>query len=406
MIRQVKQMLLIALCATLFACKKNTSNNPPVVEQPTGTWLIYNGQANWSGLISPVNGIPAGSVEVASLKGGYQVGYSAGGRVFGKSIYKLNNNTKAGIQRFTIDDAGKVVEAGFLQVDNTPEVNFHISTAEKGYYWDLSRGGLKIQTFNPTTMVRTGEIDLSSLSKGASYEAAGQLIIAEKEGKLFVDVQYGTKTQAWQIEPNDQNVYIAVIDIATQKYESTTQYPKAANLGLFSDHPLWNVDAVTGDLYMVAISNMRTQDPGSKILRIKKGQTTFDASFELSIKDYQYPSDFNALFAHDGKIYTKISSRAAGYYSGGLHGVNYRNDIWYWTSIDVATKKATRLAIPVDNFYCYQQPMLVDGKIYFISNNAQDNFSGLYELDPKTGATKETFHLTNSGKLMGVNKLQ
>ena len=95
-------------------------------------------------------------------------------------------------------------------------------------------------------------------------------MIAQKEGKLFVDLQYGTRTAAWQIVPNDENVYIAVIDITSQKDESTTQYAKASNLGLFGDHPLWNVDAVTGDLYVVAVSNMKTQTPELKILRIKK----------------------------------------------------------------------------------------------------------------------------------------
>lgn len=410
MFKQIKPTLLIAMCAILFACKKDSKVvTPPPTSDPKSTWIIYNGEANWSGKINPSQGLPTGEFQISSLAGGYQVGYSAGGRTFGKYIYKLNSNAKKGIQRLEVNASGAVVESGFLETpfsSDAEEGNFHISTADKGYYWDSSKGRMKIQTFNPTTMVRTGEIDLSALSKGASYEAAGQLVIAEKEGKLFVDLQYGTRTAAWQIVPDDENVYIAVIDIATQKYESTTQYAKAANLGLFGDHPLWNVDAVTGDLYMVAVSNMKTQTPESKILRIKKGQTAFDAGFQLSIKDYIYPSDFNALFAHDGKVYTKISSKPAGYYSGGTHGTKYRDDIWYWTSIDVNTKKATKLNIPVDNFFCYQQPFLADGKIYFISNNAVDAFSGLTELDPKTGTTKENFRLKGGSRLMGVNKLQ
>lgn len=258
--------------------------------------------------------------------------------------------------------------------------------------------------------MRTGEIDLRSLSRKGDkikHEAAGQIIIAEKEGKLFVDLRYSetVPSESWvQLKSPENKVSMAVIDIRSGKYESTTSYPNAGNLGLYNDHPLWSVDAVTGDLYIVAISDMKTQTPESKILRIKKGETSFDRSFELSVSQYQPKSDFNRLFAYNGKIYTTIASRAASYYNKN-HGENYRADIWRWAEIDANTKGAKYLDIPLDNFYSYQQPFFADGSIYFISNNKASGFSGVWELNPTTGVTKETFRLTNSGVLMGFNKL-
>ena len=154
---------------------------------------------------------------------------------------------------------------------------------------------------------------------------------------------------------------------------------------------------------MIAIGNMRTQTPESKILRIKNGDTKFDPNFELKISSYQYPSDFNRIFAHNNKVYTTISSRPTSYYGGGQHGVTYRQDIWYWTEIDVNTKKATRLNMLPDNFYSYQNPFLHKGKIYFVSNNTTENFAGAYQYNPETKEVKETFRLQGSGRLMGFN---
>jgi len=219
---------------------------------------------------------------------------------------------------------------GFISTpNNTYETNYLVVSATEGYYWDSAAGGLKVQKFNPQTMQRTGEVDFSSLSDGSSYEAAGQLILAKRDNKLYVDIQHGTRSTAWQVKPNVQQVEIAVYDLTTNKIEGVTSYEGATNLGLFADHVLWSLDEVTQDLYVIAVGDMTVQKPESKILRIKKGEIKFDPTFELKISDYQYPSDFNRIFAHNNKVYTTISSRPTSYYGGGQHGVSYRKDIWY-----------------------------------------------------------------------------
>jgi len=313
------------------------------------------------------------------------------------TLYKLNGNTNTdfGITKFAIDGAQAVTNAGFLATpDNTYETNTLIAGSTEGYYWNLGAGGLKVQTFNPSTMQRTGELDFSSLSDGTSaYEAAGQLVLAKRDGKLYVDVQHGTRTQAWQVAPKAEKVEIAVYNLATNTIEKVTEYPGATHLGLFADHVLWSLDAVTNDLYMVAVGDMVTQTPHSRILRIKSGEDEFDPNFAIKISDYQYPADFNRLFAHNGKLYTTIPGRPTSYYGGGQHG----------NEIDAATKKARRLNIPVDNFYSYQNPFLHKGEIYFLSNNSGDGFAGVTQYDPNTGETKETFRLDGSGRLMGFH---
>ncbi|MCW3160298.1 hypothetical protein [Chryseobacterium oryctis] len=414
--RLLSKLFIVCLLSFLFAsCSNddndNSSQKPPINtdELPKDeTWVIFNGTETWAGGIYALGDNKSREINLASVPF-YQLGYSAGGRVVDNVLYKKDGATSNdyGISKYSLS-GGKFSPNGFVSTpNNTYETNFLVVNNTEGYYWDLSAGGLKVQKFNPSTMQRTGEIDFSSLSNGSQYEAAGQLILAKRDNKLFVDVQHGTKTSAWQVTPTVKKVEIAVYNLITNEIESVTEHAGATNLGLFADHVLWSIDEVTKDLYVVAVGDMRTQTPASRILRIKNGETKFDPTFELKISDYQYPSDFNRIFAYDSKIYTTISGRATSYYGGGQHGVTYRQDIWYWTEIDVNTKKAKRLSnmLP-DNFYSYQNPFYHKGNIYFVTNNASENFSGVYQYNPKNGEVKETFRLKGSGRLMGFNILQ
>lgn len=394
----------------LFSCSSddNTQEPTPPVnpdELPKDElWVIFNGTEKWAGGIYALGDAKSRVMDLSAIPF-YQLGYSAGGRVVDNVLYKKDGAlaSEVGLSKYKME-GNKFAADGFISTpNNTYETNYLVVNATEGYYWDSAAGGLKVQKFNPQTMQRIGEVDFSSLSDGSSYEAAGQLILAKRENKLYVDIQHGTRSTAWQVKPNVEKVEIAVYDLTTNKIEGVTSYEGATNLGLFADHVLWSLDEVTQDLYVIAVGDMTVQKPESKILRIKRGEIKFDPTFELKISDYQYPSDFNRIFAHNNKVYTTISSRPTSYYGGGQHGVSYRKDIWYWNEIDVHTKKATRLEMLPDNFYSYQNPFYHNGNIYFISNNSEENFAGAYQYNPKTGEVKETFRLKGSGRLMGFH---
>ncbi|MDY6026527.1 hypothetical protein [Bergeyella zoohelcum] len=405
------KLFFVALLSVVFVqCNRNDEDSPtPSTRESKDTWVIYNGQADWSGGIYTFQGKPDGEVSLDG-KPFHQLAYSAGGRTFGNHLYRLDAYVNKGLSKLRLEDNATISDAGLLStVNNTYETNYLVVSDSEGYYWDLSRGGLKIQTFNPATMQRTGEIDLSSLSEGEPYEAVGQLILAKRDNKLYMDVQIGERQAGlWQVVPKRKEVAIAVYNLSTQQLEGVTTFQGTTHLSLFSDHPLWSIDAVTGDLYMVAVGDMKNQSQmySSKILRIKKGENQFDTNFILDINDYQFPAEFNRIFAHNGKVYTTIPSRAVSYYGGGQHGVKYRADVWQWTEIDAQTKHKKILDIPVDNYTCYQNPFLYKGKIFFISNNVMDGFSGLSSYDPTNGKTKIEFQLKESGRLMGVNVIQ
>lgn len=404
----------IAACMLLFSCSSNDDNNTPEngnnddTLPKNETWIIYNGAANWSGGVYALKDNKSREINLSGLPF-LQVTSSLGGRTFEKSLFKVNDvsNAKQGINKMGLDAAGKVVDQGFLpSLSNAYETNFLIASATEGYYWDRVRGGLKLQTFNPATMERTGEIDFTSLSEGQPLESIGQLIIAKRDNKLYLDLLLGDKASGnWQVTPVVKEVAIAVYDLTAKKIENVTKMSNTTNLGVFIDHVLWSLDEVTGDLYFASVGDMKTQpsDYSSKILRIKKGEVNFDTTFAIDMKSYQFPAEFNRLFAYNNKIYTTIPSRAVSYYGGGQHGVRYRDDVWFWNEIDVTTKKATRLNIPPDNFYTTQNPFFHNGDIYFLSNSTTDGFSGVNQYNPVTKEIKETFRLKESGRIQGFN---
>lgn len=414
-------ILLSVLSLLLFTHCSSDDSVEEQQKQPTtetkDSWIIYNSTAGWGGNIYSFSELPQGELSLADKKPFYQIAYSAGGKAFGENIYRLGGaaSSEEGFSKLTADNAGNITSKGFIATQNNGfEPNYLVVSDTEGYYWDGSRGMLKIQTFNPGTMQRTGEIDLSSLAQTIdpavlgpgekAYQAAGQLILIKRDDKLYLDLQIGKKGSNWQIKPIIKEVAVAVYNLTSKKVENVTKYPNTTNLGLFTDHVLWSIDEVTKDIYMVAASDMKAQEAAfsSKILRIKNGQTTFDSTFEIDIKDYVHPAEFNRIFAYNNKIYTTIPSSPASYYSDG-HGVGYRNDIWYWNEIDVQTRKAVKLDIAVDNFYNYQNPFLYKNRIYFMSNNKTDNFSGLSSYDPVSKNTRVEFKLKGSGRLMGVN---
>jgi len=404
----------IAACILLFSCSSNDDNNntdngnTDTTLPKNETWIIYNGAANWSGGVYALKDNKSREINLSGLPF-LQVTSSLGGRALEKSLFKVNDvsNAKQGINKMGIDASGKVVDQGFLpSLSNAYETNFLIAGPTEGYYWDKVRGGLKLQTFNPTTMERTGEIDFTSLSEGQPLESIGQLIIAKRENKLYLDLLLGNKTAGnWQVTPAVKEAAIAVYDLTAKKIENVTKIGGTTNLGVFIDHVLWSLDEVTGDLYFATVGDMKTQpsDYSSKILRIKKGEVNFDTTFAIDMKTYQFPAEFNRLFAYNNKIYTTIPSRAVSYYGGGQHGVKYRDDVWFWNEIDATTKKATRLNMQPDNFYTTQNPFFHNGEIYFLSNSTTDGFSGVNQYNPVTKVVKETFRLKESGRIQGFN---
>src|SRR5699024_8319344 len=114
-------------------------------------------------------------------------------------MFSLDANA-LGVERLKITSDNKIASDRFIAADNNTNGsgNFVIENENSGFYWD-GNDPLKIQTFNPSSMVRTGDIDLSDVvnERGTDepeilYRSIGQKFLAVKNGKLFANITYAT----------------------------------------------------------------------------------------------------------------------------------------------------------------------------------------------------------------------
>lgn len=327
-------------------------------------------------------------------------------------MFKTDNSSK-GIERLKLEN-GQVSPDIFLAGDNATNGtgNFVIANETQGFYWD-GAAPLKIQTFNPTTLSRTGEIDLTAAvnergtgEAGILYRSVGQKFLAVKNGKLFANVTYA-KTNAAQKGFFDDffpDVYIAVIDIATGKYEKTTKINDTGSIAYINENEMYSFDT-NGDLYIV--TQGRSAIGGkSKLSRIKANDTDVDANWSIDMDDINPGGKFVTVFATNGKLITTIPNTTLT--PGGTGNIN-TGDIWEFHVIDVATQSYTKIeGVPAcTNTGAAYGTVKIDGKILLRVNvSGTGSTNGYYELSSDFKSAKQLFQVTEGGNVTGIYKIE
>ncbi|ANH83236.1 hypothetical protein A8C56_21655 [Niabella ginsenosidivorans] len=396
--------IALLLSWVFISCSKSDNSGTDNPEDK-GTYnyvLFTNTQDLGSpGYMTAYNKMPEGdfkSTVTNSLH--FQVAF--GFTKFGKWIFnRSNTDGEAGIQKLTVDDKGIITDAGFLANGQM----FHIVDETHGYYLDPKRSNMKIQIFNPTSMQRTGEIDLSSLAVDQSvapYQSVGQHTIASKEGKLYVGVSYTTAQGAGYSGPVFNYVTLAVIDLATNKLEKTIKYDGLKSLGWGSSaNKMWTLGD-DGALYFYA-SGLAEGATNSAIIRIKKGETDFDKNWIFRASTIQAKNSLVMALIKNGKMYIQSPSEPI---TENLS--NLATPIWDYYAVDINTLKATRITGMPKTRYIHsneQGIVEIDGKIYLWMANANTKENGYYVLDAATNTATRAFNVTDAGLVSGFLKL-
>lgn len=396
---------LLSLSVLFTACSKDDSQEPdPGSGEYSYVLLTNEGDLGTPGYMTAYAQMPSGDLSNIQTRT-LQVKSAFGFTQYGKWIFTRTNIAgQTGIAKFIVSNNGKLQEAGFLPNGQ----RFYITGDENGYYLDESRGTLLIQKFNPSTMQRTGEIDLSELKDdNVEYQVIGKHMMASKEGKLYVGITYGT-TQGQGF--NDDVVdyaELAVIDIATDEFQGTIKYPGIKGLGYGpSANKFWTLGD-DGALYMYA-SGFHTKGGmstinNSVIVRIKKGASDFDKNWALKADKYQKHGTFGTAVVKKGKIYVQIPTKELTENFG-----NFMDPIWKYYSIDLSTQEDTEITgMPMtryahSNEQCITQ---IDGKIYLWMANATAKENGYYLLDEATNTATKAFNVTGGGLVSGFIRL-
>lgn len=395
----IKSLLFCLVSAAIAGCSSDDGTNPaPTPETKEKFVLMTSIERFGAGYFTALDGLPSGTIQNTNTKS-LQIKEAFGFRSFGKWFFNRSSAAgDAGLQKYSLNSDGSLKDEGFIAGAS----QYLVVNETTGYYLDETRSLLKLQKFNPTTMLRTGEVDLSAVQKqGVEYQAVGKHTIAAKEGKLFVGISYGTKAAAGYGDDVFNSIEFAVVDIATDKYEKTIKYDGLKGVGWGSSgNRMWSIgDDGALYLYSTGLGNSGFANPS--IIRVKKGETDFDRSWVFSTKAMQAGNSLATALVKGGKLYFEMASTPLkADYS------NLTSTIFDYYVYDMTSKQVTKIdGLPMHDYaYANDQAITeIDGKIYLWVKNAAQKIDGYYLLDG-TKAT-QVFNVALDGAIQGFVKL-
>ncbi len=411
--KTLKLNLMWITAVVLIAFSSCSDDDEIVTEEETGTeeetvteeetasdinsgyavWLITN-SSDFSGMLITSDTMFTGEIDPseASYK---SLGLARNtGASYNGSIYNLYNTSgDPGIQKYTYEN-NTLTDDGFIIVGESSYA-FDVVSEEKGYYTDseLSRTG--IQIFNPTTMERTGEIDITDaispyITDDISQTRLGGFMMAN-DGYLYTEVFFYDGTSSYH--QYYDSTFVAVFDISTDEFVNLAIYPAYSWLGFDRKNCNYVNVSDDGDLYMASCVGNLTDRQHSRCFRIKQGETEFD-DWVLDYDDIigeEGSWSLGGSVVQDGKMYIRLKETAiAADYS------NMTDEDMCAYEIDLDTKEATKIeGIPgssASTLSSVNGPAIIDSLVYFSVSNS--DFQGYYSYDPETGETNEAFSFT------------
>ncbi|WP_080902760.1 hypothetical protein [Parabacteroides sp. Marseille-P3160] len=400
-------LLLFITGICLSACSDN-DDTPTVQEDTTNYYALLTGDMTTSpyvGYATTYTEIPSGSID--NVKSGSLAIQTNGMQSFGKWVFKrssLASQSKDDLIRYSVDASGNLKEDG--RISSGLNSNYYIYNDTLGFYLDADRSLLKIQKFNPSSMERSGDIDLSAIrDQQYGYQDIGTSLIVAKEGKLYVDIFSNKENEKGNFFINEPLgfVQLAVVDIASGKYEKTIRRENISYIGYpGNENQMWGLGD-DGALYFCSHGFGATGAiNGSAIVRIKKGDTDFDKEWIIKADDYTKGTSFGTVCVKDDKLYTSMSSQALAF-TTLLTDVSYSYYAFNKENIAQGPTKISDIPLTTYPFQCAQSITAIDDKVYFrVVNNADKN--GYYVLGDNNTAT-QVFNVASGGVVWGFCKL-
>lgn len=302
--------------------------------------------------------------------------------VIGQHIFVLPDymgSTKSVLTHYVTDKKGNLSERGTLTLPaNSGACNIVLASEEKAY---LSMQNLGIvMEFNPTTMQKVRDIDLNALAQPEVRVAPGAMVV--RDGLLFVGLnQFDSQ---WM--PRLKQAEVAIIDTKSGKLLKKivdTKHQLSFATRPIDAHSIF-VNPKDGAIYLNCMGAWGFK-PGfdGGILRIKKGETEFDADYALNIaqakvENFNHTLNYLATvrLGSDGKLYAMVAS-----YELDASANPYLAKVMVPVCIDLEKRTVTYIpgVKPSNGLAAVAE---ANGKIYFGVSNADDN--GFYAYDLAT----------------------
>ncbi len=386
---------MLALAIFLFSsCSKEDGDGTPTQEETTdgyAVWLITN-SSDFSGMLLTSDTLFSGEIDPAEAS--YKsLGYARNaGTSFGGNIYNVYNTSgDPGLQKYSYAD-NALSDEGFISVGESMFM-YEVISETKGYYTDSDRSRTAIQTFNPSSMARTGDIDISD----AMAPYITDSIALTRIGSFMMANGAYVYTQVFFLGADGYHYYdstfVAVIDTATDELVNLAIYPDY----IYCGYERKNTNMVNvgddGYLYMASLVGNTNERQHSRCIRIAEGASVFD-DWILDcneIIDDEGSFTLGGPAVLNGKMYMRIKETPML-----ADWSNMSDEDLYLYEIDIATKEATKISgVPASVasvLYSTNGPCIIDDLVYIVVSNT--TYQGYYAYDPTTGSASEVFSLT------------
>ena len=362
------------------SCDKDTPSTP---ETAGGRFLITTNVGNADGAsgVSYFQTVEKmeGSINNAQAR---PAGFGVPPIVIGQHIFVLPDymgSTKSVLTHYVTDKKGNLSERGTLALPaNSGASNIVLASEEKAYL-SMQNIGI-VMEFNPTTMQKVRDIDLNALAQPEVRVAPGAMVV--RDGLLFVGLnQFDSQ---WM--PRLKQAEVAIIDTKSGKLLKKivdTKHQLSFATRPIDAHSIF-VNPKDGAIYLNCVGSFGFK-PGfdGGILRIKKGETEFDADYALNIaqakvENFNHTLNYLATvrLGSDGKLYAMVAS-----YELDASANPYLAKVMVPVCIDLEKRTVTYIpgVKPSNGLAAVAE---ANGKIYFGVSNADDN--GFYAYDLAT----------------------
>lgn len=406
----LKSGVFVLLLSVLSAsCSKDKKTSPDENQPAANKYILLTAEngSGASGYYAVYDKLPNGDVDNI---GGYSLQARAFGgfRHYGNWIFnRATLSGETGVVRYSVGASGRLEQTGFIKCGTSAQ--HLVLNATTGFYFDGDRGKTKIQKFNPSTMQRTGEIDLAPLvESGANISPnvfVGNQTITAKEGKLYVNINY-SRINGGGHNDNTRNFTLAVIDIATEKLEKTIVHPFVKNQAYsVSEYPAW-IQAKDGTLYFMTtgwdINEQNVMVPQrSGIFRIKPGETDFDKNWFLDGTAFGLTGKHLLWSVNElnGKLYVDVSEELIDLPSYS----NLYKPMFAVYAVNPGDMSATKVTgFPNTTFGQSTGNLeVVDGNLFIRVINAASQYNGYYKLNADGKTASPAFKVTRGGEVKG-----
>ena len=374
----------LAFALTLVAMPSCDKDTPSTPETAGGRFLITTNVGNADGAsgVSYFQTVEKmeGYIDNSQAR---PAGFGVPPIVIGQHIFVLPDymgSTKSVLTHYVTDKKGNLSERGTLALPaNSGASNIVLASEEKAYL-SMQNIGI-VMEFNPTTMQKVRDIDLNALAQPEVRVAPGAMVV--RDGLLFVGLnQFDSQ---WM--PRLKQAEVAIIDTKSGKLLKKivdTKHQLSFATRPIDAHSIF-VNPKDGAIYLNCVGSFGFK-PGfdGGILRIKKGETEFDADYALNIaqakvENFNHTLNYLATvrLGSDGKLYAMVAS-----YELDASANPYLAKVMVPVCIDLEKRTVTYIpgVKPSNGLAAVAE---ANGKIYFGVSNADDNGFYAYDLATK-----------------------